>query len=170
MRHLFRNGYRGVRDSAFTITNVPNPNGQRFEIVSDADAKFNGGCLCGAVRYRVQGPLRDVVNCHCSQCRRTHGHFGAYTAVERNQLTLTCERGLKWYASSPTVRRGFCCECGASLFWDNRDLEIIAIAAGTLDPPTGLKTIRHIFTADAGDYYRIDDDLENYPGSMLTDW
>jgi hypothetical protein len=36
-----------------------------------------GGCLCGAVRYEVRGPLRPVVNCHCGQCRKSHGHYGA---------------------------------------------------------------------------------------------
>ena len=125
-----------------------------------------GGCLCGAVRYVVRGPKRDVVNCHCSQCRRTHGHFGAYTSVARSQLTLTCDRGLKWYRSSSRARRGFCGECGASLFWDPAGQDYIAIAAGTLDPPTGLRTTRHIYVADAGDYYTIDDGLEKFPGSM----
>jgi len=42
--------------------------------------RATGGCLCGAVRYEVLGPLRDVVLCHCSHCRRTHGHVAAYAA------------------------------------------------------------------------------------------
>ncbi len=40
-----------------------------------------GGCLCGAVRYEVQGPLRDVLICHCEECRRWHGHVSATTAA-----------------------------------------------------------------------------------------
>ena len=47
-----------------------------------------GGCLCGAVRYRVDGPLRPVTVCHCGQCRRTHGHAAAYTAAPKAALTL----------------------------------------------------------------------------------
>ena len=43
-----------------------------------------GGCLCGGVRYKVARPLRDVVLCHCSMCRRTHGHVGAYTAAPKS--------------------------------------------------------------------------------------
>ncbi|MCG3146130.1 MAG: hypothetical protein HONDAALG_03985 [Gammaproteobacteria bacterium] len=125
-----------------------------------------GGCECGAVRYRVRGAMRGVVNCHCKQCRRMHGHFGAYTSVARDQLTLINDAGLKWYRSSATVRRGFCSHCGASLFWDSEQLSTISIAAGTLDDPTGLKSIAHIYTADAGDYYDIDDDLARYPGTM----
>lgn len=132
------------------------------------EALHHGGCLCEAVRYTLRGPLRDVVNCHCGQCRRTHGHYGAYTSVTRTQMTLTRTTGLKWYRSSPRVRRGFCGECGGILFWDREDLDTISIAAGTLDTPTGLRTVAHIYTADAGDYYRIDDALSNYPGTMLT--
>jgi hypothetical protein len=125
-----------------------------------------GGCLCSAVRYRISGPLRAVVNCHCGQCLRTHGHFAAYTAASINDFELTEQRGLKWYQSSDFARRGFCQECGASLFWQRLDGDNISIAAGTLDRPTGLTTIRHIFTADAGDYYRISDDLEQLPQGM----
>jgi hypothetical protein len=117
----------------------------------------SGGCLCGAVRYRVSGPLRDVVFCHCSRCRRTHGHFAAYTACDRGDLDLVEARGLRWYESDGR-RRGFCGDCGAcgaSVFWEREDSAAISISAGTLDEPTGLSPGRHIFTADAGDYYEL---------------
>jgi hypothetical protein len=96
----------------------------------------SGGCLCGEIRYIVNGPLRDVVNCHCSQCRRTHGHFAAYGATAFGDFTLTSSSSLKWYQSSPQARRGFCSVCGASLFWASQGDDYIAIAAGTLDQPT----------------------------------
>ena len=115
-----------------------------------------GGCLCGGVRYKVARPLRDVVLCHCSMCRRTHGHVGAYTAAPKSALTLTESRGLKWYRSSEAARRGFCGECGASVFWERLAGDWVSIAAGTLDPPTGLTTTTQIFVAHAGDYYTID--------------
>ena len=121
-----------------------------------------GGCLCGAVRYRVAGPLRDVVNCHCGRCRRTHGHVAAYTAADPGDLTLDEDRGLAWYRADDRDR-GFCRECGASLFWRAPGRGTISIAAGTLDEPTGLRTVAHIFVADQGDYYRIEDDLERFP-------
>jgi len=76
------------------------------------------------------------------------------------------DRGLAWYRSSAHVRRGFCNICGSTLFWDRTGEESVAIAAGTLDPPTGLRTVAHIYVADAGDYYTIDDGLEQLPGSM----
>lgn len=123
-----------------------------------------GGCLCGAVRYEVRGPLRPVVNCHCAQCRRTSGHFVAATAARQKDLTLVESGGLRWYESSPTARRGFCRTCGASLFWEPVSGENISIMAGTLDGPTGLETVAHIFVDDAGDYYTIEDDLPRHPG------
>jgi hypothetical protein len=115
-----------------------------------------GSCLCGAVRYQAAKPLRDVLLCHCAMCRRTHGHIGAYTAVPKAALRLTESRGLKWYSSSGKARRGFCCECGASLLWEPVARDYIAIAAGTLDAPTGLQTSLQIHVASAGDYYAVD--------------
>jgi hypothetical protein len=130
--------------------------------------RLTGGCLCGAVRYRVMGPVRDVVNCHCGQCRRTHGTFGAYGDCARADLVLEEERGLAWFRSSEAARRGFCRECGASLFWERIGSDGISIAAGTMDGPTGLRTVRHIFTADRPDWYTIDDGLEQFPQSMAS--
>ena len=115
-----------------------------------------GGCLCGAVRYEATGALRDVVVCHCRMCRKVHGHIGAYTASARDALRLVEARGLKWYRSSAQARRGFCSECGATLFWDGDGRDTMSIAAGTLDEPTGLATALQIHVASAGDYYAVD--------------
>src|SRR5687767_9578923 len=122
----------------------------------------SGGCLCGGVRYEVRGPLRDVVVCHCSRCRRTHGHVGAYTACRSAHLVLVQDASLRWYEADERAR-GFCGVCGASLFWRAAGRETVSIAAGTLDPPTGLKTIAHVFTRDQGDYYVIDGPGERFP-------
>ncbi|MFQ6018145.1 MAG: GFA family protein [Kiloniellaceae bacterium] len=125
--------------------------------------RATGRCLCGAVAYELRGPLRGVVNCHCRQCLRSHGNFAAYTAVKRTDFLLTEDRGLAWYRSSRAARRGFCAKCGSSLFWDGTGRDYLAVAAGSIDPPTGLKTIRHIFVASKSDYYDITDGLETLP-------
>ena len=122
-----------------------------------------GRCLCGAVAYEVHAPLRGVVNCHCGMCRRHHGHFGAYTAVEGGGLRVRGERDLAWFASSDKAERGFCRRCGSSLFFWPRHGRYVAIAAGSLDAPTGLTTVRHIHVADKGDYYEIADEIEREP-------
>ena len=122
-----------------------------------------GGCLCGAVRYEVRGLLRDVVACHCRQCRKTSGHFVCATRCAEGDLALVVDRGLTWYESSPTARRGFCRICGGNLFWKPEAGGSISIMAGTLDGPTGLSISRHIFVADKGDYYEIGDGKPQHP-------
>ncbi len=124
-----------------------------------------GGCLCGAVRYEVKGKLRDVVNCHCQMCQRSHGGFGPYTQAQMNNLRLIKESGLTWYQSSQIAQRGFCRTCGSNLFWRHLDQTTIGIVAGTLDLPTGLKTMGHIFVAEKADFYHLDDDLPQFAGS-----
>jgi hypothetical protein len=121
-----------------------------------------GGCFCGAVRYEADGPMTPVTYCHCSKCRRWHGHVGAYTGVDQAAFRVTEARGLKWHRVSPTVRRGFCAECGSSLLFEDTTDPRISICAGTLDAPTGLREKAHIFVGSKGDYYEITGDLPRY--------
>lgn len=114
-----------------------------------------GACACGAVRYEVTGELMPVTFCHCSKCRRWHGHVGAYTAVDRAGFRLAESRGLKWHSVTPAIRRGFCGECGSSLFWDEDGESRMSLCAGTLDAPTGLRAKAHIFVGSKGDYYPL---------------
>ncbi|MGH6954980.1 MAG: GFA family protein [Alphaproteobacteria bacterium] len=115
------------------------------------------------MRFAINGPLRPVVACHCSQCRRWTGHFLASTAARRADLEIMEGRGLRWYRSSPRARRAFCVTCGSSLLWEGDGDGYVAIAAGALDGPTGLALIGHIFVADKGDYYALDDGLPQRP-------
>ena len=129
-----------------------------------------GGCECGAVKYAVSGPLRKVVYCHCGQCRRTSGHYVAATACASGDLDLKNDEGLRWYRSSDIADRGFCSVCGSSLFYRPDHGKYVAIMAGTIDTPTGLKCREHIHTDDAADYYTINDGLPQYPGTHDKLW
>lgn len=124
-----------------------------------------GGCLCGAVRYEVKGLLRDVVNCHCSMCQRLHGNFGPHFKARKVNIKITKDVGLAWYKASEIAQRGFCRACGSSLFWEPFDLDATGIIAGSLDGPTGLRTIGHIFVGEKSDFYEITDSLPQYAGS-----
>ena len=115
-----------------------------------------GSCLCGAVRYTVSAPMRPVIACHCTQCRKTSGHHVAATAAPRDAVTIAGE--LCWYRSSEEARRGFCPVCGSNLFWDGPGSQL-SIMAGSLDGTTGLSLVGHIFCATKGDYYEIADRL-----------
>lgn len=117
-----------------------------------------GSCLCGAVRVEVRGELPGPDACHCSQCRRWSGHVWASTDLLREDLTIHGEDHIRWFQSSPKVRRGSCDTCGSAMFWDVPGRSRIAVAMGVFDQPTGTTLAKHIFTADKGDYYRIDGD------------
>jgi hypothetical protein len=118
-----------------------------------------GSCLCGSVRFRVRGPLRGVLVCHCVFCRRMNTHVAAYTACAVSDLEIESTRTLRWHRSSPRARRGFCSKCGSALFWEPTPLTHISISAGSLNPPTGLTIEAHICVAQKGDYYEITDGL-----------
>jgi len=118
-----------------------------------------GSCLCGAVSFEVAGELKGPDACHCSQCRKTSGHYWASTDVPRAALKIEGDDKLTWFRSSEKVRRGFCSICGSALFWDPIQRDFIGVAMGAFDPPTGTRLAIHIFVANKGDYYEIADGL-----------
>lgn len=119
------------------------------------DVRARGECLCGGVRYAVTGPLRDVTDCHCHRCRRFTGHFLAATSAAAADVAVDDPDGLlTWYWPVPEAAYGFCRRCGSSLFWQSAaDPQRRSIAAGTLDPPTGLKTACAWWVSEASDYF-----------------
>ncbi len=118
-----------------------------------------GACLCGAVSFEVEGELHAPDACHCSQCRKTSGHFFVSTDLPRAAVTIHGEDKVTWFQSSERVRRGFCSVCGSSLFWDPVFRDVIAIAMGAFESPTGTHIAVHVHVADKGDYYDIADAL-----------
>jgi hypothetical protein len=124
-----------------------------------APATHKGACLCGAVHFEFKGDLTPPNACHCTACRKTSVHFEASCDVPRKALTIHGQENLAWYQSSEKVRRGFCRICGSSLFWDPVFQDWTAIAMGAFDTPTGTHLTKHIFVADKGDYYEINDGL-----------
>ncbi len=112
-----------------------------------------GHCLCGAVRFRTRGQLREVIACHCSQCRRQTGLFYAATNVSLDRLDVEGMDEVSWYRASDAARRGFCRTCGSALFWQADGADYLSIMAGAFDQPSGLAIGYHIFCADKGDFY-----------------
>lgn len=121
---------------------------------------LNGGCLCGAVRFTAETDDDGIVACHCTMCRRWSGHVWAAAGV--TALRIEDERALRWYRSSGIGERGFCAECGSSLFWrgvrDGHAVEDdVEVSGGALDAPTGLRLSSHARVDFKGDYYAIAD-------------
>jgi hypothetical protein len=126
-----------------------------IEARADRPPNLTGSCLCGGVRYRIDGLARDVVNCFCTQCQKTSGHYVAATRVNEKDLLIEKDETLSWYVSTPGHERGFCSRCGGNLFWRRLSDDQISVMAGTLDKPTGLKTVENIYVEDASDYFEI---------------
>lgn len=124
-----------------------------------------GACLCGAVKFRVNGPMREIVFCHCGQCRRQTGLYYASTNAAEADLSIDGADNITWYESSELGRRGFCRNCGSALFWKYDGQDYISIQAGSLDMPSRLTPGYHIFCADKGDFYEIDDGLPQFAKS-----
>jgi hypothetical protein len=121
--------------------------------------ELKGSCLCASVAFTIAGALGAPDACHCVQCRKQSGHFFASANVPRAALTVAGGENVTWFQSSAKVRRGFCSRCGSALFWAPLERDWIAIAMGSFDSPTSTRLEKHIFVAEKGDYYEIDDGL-----------
>lgn len=122
----------------------------------------SGSCLCTAVRFKTRGELRELIFCHCTQCRKQTGLYYAATNVLDRDLELEGAEDVTWYRSSDGAQRGFCRHCGSALFWKADGLDYTSIMAGAFEKPTDLKPGYHIYCADKGDFYGIDDDLPKF--------
>ena len=116
----------------------------------------NGSCMCGQVTYQINGPLRPITACHCTQCRKSSGHYSAATSTPSENLTTKGD-SLKWFKSSNVASRGFCSTCGSNLFWRPVGKGRTSIFSGSIDGPTELKIENQIFVEDKGDYYELPD-------------
>lgn len=113
------------------------------------------------MRYGIEGPLSPVFACHCNQCRRVTGHHVAATVTRWADVTIA--GNVTWFRSSAQARRGFCGTCGSQMFWDGFG-DDLAIFAGGLDGDPGVRLAGHVYCADKGAYYEIDDGLPQAPG------
>ena len=123
-------------------------------------ASLTASCLCQAVTLTVRGELEHSPEaCHCSQCRKQSGSFLTAVNVRKTALTIDGEEQVRWYRSSENVERGFCGNCGSTLFWKPLmdGYEWIAVAGGLFDQPLGRKLVKHTFVGDKGDYYDLGD-------------
>lgn len=119
--------------------------------------------MCGAVHFRIDGPLRDVWNCHCYRCRQFTGHYMAATRARRSDVELDDEKALRWYSPDPTVEYGFCGECGSSLFWRTTGQpDDVIICAGPLEQPSGLRTTAAWWMSEHADYHAPQQNLTEH--------
>ncbi len=126
---------------------------------------LKGGCHCGHIRYEISGMPFDADYCHCRDCHKITGApVSAWVDVKTAQLSWPGAKP-KEYASSATIRRGFCPECGSTLSYrSTAHPDYFTLAIGSLDDPALMAPKYHIYTKDAPPWLVIDDHSPRYPG------
>ncbi len=121
-----------------------------------------GGCMCGTVRYRLQGPFTYSAHCHCRSCQRAVGAgYVTYSAVAPENFKII--KGKQTiYHSSPGVNRGFCNKCGTSLSYSGEDWSDYAIMTATLDDPGAATPTTNAYTQDKQPWVTLDEALKSY--------
>jgi hypothetical protein len=132
-----------------------------------SEKTVSGACLCGAVRFEVEGPLDRVAHCHCSICQRAHGAaYVTWAAVPRERVRIT--RGadaLAHFASSEIGTRSFCRTCGSSMFCElTTHPADIDVALACLRGDHGAKPRAHLFFDDRAPWTEVADGLPQLGG------
>lgn len=133
--------------------------------MTDYPTKATGGCMCGSVRYRVEGPPLSTIYCHCESCRsHTGAPVVALAGYRRDQVTYTKGKpGI--YESSPGVGRAFCRDCGTPLTWEGdgrEDGPLVEFLINTLDDPDAFAPECHIHHQERLSWFDTADILPRY--------
>jgi hypothetical protein len=127
---------------------------------------FEGGCLCGSVRYVLTAPPNYVYFCHCRDCQRESGSpFVTDMNVDRASLRISgpLSRYTRTGDSGRSVHRNFCTSCGTTLLTEfDVDPEHVSIKACSLDDPSKLEPDRHLFTARKQPWLGLHDERTQY--------
>jgi hypothetical protein len=137
------------------------------------DSLLRGACLCGAVRYEIQGPFDHALNCHCSRCRKQHGApFVAWLAAPAVGFRwVEGEEHIARFAAPGVGDRLFCARCASSLPMPLPQTDMVVAPMGPLEGDPGIAPTLHMFAASKAPWYEITDGLPEfaeYPGSMPT--
>jgi hypothetical protein len=126
---------------------------------------YSGGCLCGSVRYEISGPIRSIVYCHCSMCRRAQGSaFATNGIVEEGSFRILAGTdSLTGYESSPGQTRYFCRVCGSPIFSRNDARPgQVRVRVGTIESDIAERPGAHIFVGSKANWEEITGDLPQY--------
>ncbi len=132
--------------------------------MTEPTSSTHGQCHCGAVKFEGKGPIKGVDACHCATCRQLNA--GPYMGVGfHDGLTVTHGAALKWYDSSDWARRGFCGECGTSLFYNLKGTDFYSASSGCLDMPSGMALSHEYFIDEKPDFYDFDGEQPRLTGA-----
>jgi hypothetical protein len=126
---------------------------------------YVGGCLCGAVRFEIDGPIHNIVYCHCSQCRRAQGSAFATNGIVKagDFRIVTGADLLTGYESSPGQKKYFCSICGSPILSKSGVRpEQVRVRLGTIESDIKERPMAHIFVTSKADWEQITDDLPQF--------
>jgi|SRR6185295_3710686 len=125
---------------------------------------INGGCFCGAIRYRACARPVEVSYCHCSICRRTSGApMVAWATFSRAELTFVAGAPAE-LRSSAKATRSFCAACGTALtFREEARPLLVDVTVCSLERPETVAPTEHIWTANQLPWLHVEDDLPRFP-------
>jgi len=123
-----------------------------------------GSCLCGAVRYELDGPYAFMSHCHCSMCRKHHGSpFATFVAGPIAGFRFTAgEDRVASYASSAQSKRSFCSMCGSVTPIVAAEMGLAFAPAGNLEGELGIRPQNHIFVGSKAPWYTITDSVPQH--------
>ena len=120
-----------------------------------------GGCLCGEVRYEAEGEPINVRVCHCRLCQRAIGAaFNARALFAIDKVRMSGEPATAH--SSPGLKRGFCRNCGTTLFSVREEQGVMGLTFGSLDEPDRVKPADHIWISSKQAWLELDDGLPQH--------
>lgn len=128
------------------------------------DELLEGGCQCGAVRYRITGDPIVVAICHCTMCRRANAAPAmAWAMFQEGQVVFTGKPPTT-YASSPEAKRGFCGTCGTQICFSATYIPgLIDVTVGSLDLPEAVEPSLHYWNSKRLPWMRFADALPKHP-------
>lgn len=123
-----------------------------------------GGCQCGAVRYRAAGEPMLTALCHCVTCRRASAApMTAWAMYQESQVTFLKDQPAT-HASSAEARRGFCARCGTQVCFTATFLPgLIDLTIGSFDAPESLPPTLHYWDSKRLPWVQVADGLPRYP-------
>lgn len=128
------------------------------------EQQHEGGCQCGAIRYRITGAPLFAAMCHCMACRRAHAAPAvAWAMFQEAQVSFLAGQP-KEYASSAEGRRGFCPACGSQICFTASFIPgLIDIAIGSLDHPEVLPPTLHYWESKRLPWMQFSDGWPRFP-------